>query len=597
MLMMKAKTGCLWLAACAAVLASVAISCGGGSSGSPGAGGTNAIGGTTGAAGASGGNTAGAGMAGVAGAGGTGGAAGTGATAGTGGIAGAAIGTGGRAGTGGGVAGNGGGGAAGTGGSGAAGTGGGGAAGNGAGGAAGTSGGGVGGAGNGGSSAGAGGTASMSCGVSMGGGAGTSAGTPAICGFQIDATLSPAISTVGIVNWSTDLAGVSDARIEFTLNDAAPSVLNRGGGGKIDISGSTHRALMLGLKAGRTYTYRIVATGAGGTVCTSPDRTLATCGPAKTTVTRTVANAAAASRGFIIVVPGVQDFAMTRPRSPMLAYIIDADGDVVWWTSSDLQTSRAVMDSDGTYLWMDTPGGGNCKRVGMDGMGAENVTGLTFCHHDIAALPGGTMALLVGSTATATASDLVERAADGTLKTVVRLDSKIYKPAGSFHANSIRYHAADDSYTVGDRDARLIVKLTRQGKLLWQLGGDCTGAPAPKCASNVPAGATHGQQQVGSGNLLVFKNGTPAQIEEYALTESATSLTATAAWAYQATGADSELLGDVQRLPNGNTLITFSTDGEIREVSPSGAVVQTINANYFGYSNYRESLYGPPLPY
>ena len=51
------------------------------------------------------------------------------------------------------------------------------------------------------------------------------------------------------------------------------------------------------------------------------------------------------------------------------------------------------------------------------------------------------------------------------------------------------------------------------------------------------------------------------------------------------------------RLPSGNTLITFSTDGEIREVTASGAVVQTINANYFGYANYRESLYGPPLPY
>ena len=546
-----------------------------------------------------GGGGAGTGGSAVAGTGG--GAAGTGGVAGTGGgpaggtTGGAVAGTGGGiAGTGGGIAGTGGG-IAGTGGAGMAGTGSGGVAGTGGGGNAGT--GGI--AGSGGSStAGTGGTSSVSCGgASMGGAAGTSA-TPAICSFQIDATLSPAISTVGIVNWSTDLAGLSEARIEFTLNDAAPSVLNRGGGGKIDISGTTHRALMLGLKAGRTYTYRIVATGAGGKVCTSPDRTLATCTAANIpTVTRTVASGAAPARGFIVVTNGVQDFGMTRPRAPQLSYIIDADGDVVWWTDTAFQTSRAIMDSDGAYMWMVTPGGGNCRRVGMDGMGAENVAGLTNCHHDIAVLSDGTMALLVNTTEMTRSSDLIERAADGTLKTVVRLDSKIYKPTGSFHANSIRYHAADDSYTVGDRDARLIVKLTRQGKLLWQLGGDCTGAPAPKCASNVPGGATHGQQQVGSGNLLVFKNGTPAQIAEYALTETATSLTATTAWSYQATGADSELLGDVQRLPNGNTLITFSTDGEIREVTPAGAVVQTINANYFGYSNFRESLYGPPLPY
>jgi len=248
-------------------------------------------------------------------------------------------------------------------------------------------------------------------------------------------------------------------------------------------------------------------------------------------------------------------------------------------------------------MWMAQPGGGALRRVGMDGMGAENATAPASCHHDIAVLPGGILGLLVNTQEASRPSDLVERSADGTLRTVVRLDSKVYKSASSFHANAIRYHAADDTYTVGDRDARLLVKLTRQGKLLWQLGGDCTGAPAPKCASNVPGGSTHGHHFLDTGNLLVFKNGTPAQIAEYMLVEGATSLTASTAWSYQATGADSELLGDVQRLPSGNTLITFSTDGSIREVSPSGAVVQTIDANYFGYSNYRESLYGPPLPY
>jgi hypothetical protein len=110
------------------------------------------------------------------------------------------------------------------------------------------------------------------------------------------------------------------------------------------------------------------------------------------------------------------------------------------------------------------------------------------------------MALLVNTTEMTRSSDLIERAADGTLKTVVRLDSKIYKPTGSFHANSIRYHAADDSYTVGDRDARLIVKLTRQGKLLWQLAATArarrrrnaraTSPAAQPTASNRSAAAT-----------------------------------------------------------------------------------------------------------
>src|SRR4029079_14001037 len=89
--------------------------------------------------------------------------------------------------------------------------------------------------------------------------------------------LSLTIPTVGVINWSTDLAGLTEARIEFTLNEPAPDTLNRGSAAKIDVSATTHRALMLGLKAGRTYTYRIVATGAGGQTCTSPDRTRAPC--------------------------------------------------------------------------------------------------------------------------------------------------------------------------------------------------------------------------------------------------------------------------------------------------------------------------------
>ena len=54
-------------------------------------------------------------------------------------------------------------------------------------------------------------------------------------------------------------------------------------------------------------------------------------------------------------------------------------------------------------------------------------------------------------------------------------------------------------------------------------------------------------------------------------------------------------LGNVQRLPGGNTLINCST-GPIQEVAPDGTIVLQVDAGVFvGFTEFRKSLYGPPL--
>jgi hypothetical protein len=52
--------------------------------------------------------------------------------------------------------------------------------------------------------------------------------------------------------------------------------------------------------------------------------------------------------------------------------------------------------------------------------------------------------------------------------------------------------------------------------------------------------------------------------------------------------------GDVQRLPRGNTLVTFSMAGEIHEVDSRGNLVMEVRGDIFGYSEWRSTLYGPP---
>ena len=156
---------------------------------------------------------------------------------------------------------------------------------------------------------------------------------------------------------------------------------------------------------------------------------------------------------------------------------------------------------------------------------------------------------------------------------------------------------SDDTFVVGDLNAVGYVKLTRQGAPLWHFLGSCDGAPGSKCAEGDLVG-NHGHHLLDDGSFLFFKAGFsvyPAY--EYHLSEGDDSLSASETWSYDPGEASSMVLGDIQRLPNGNTLIVYSTDGEMRELSPEGDTVQTLLANgrvTFGYATFRETLYGPP---
>jgi hypothetical protein len=77
-----------------------------------------------------------------------------------------------------------------------------------------------------------------------------------------------------------------------------------------------------------------------------------------------------------------------------------------------------------------------------------------------------------------------------------------------------------------------------------------------------------------------------------------TAKTATKLWEYQPTNPtiNNAIMGDVQRLANGNTLVTFSTQGVIHEVDASGALVQSLSFGTSGATGYvikRPTMYGP----
>jgi hypothetical protein len=72
----------------------------------------------------------------------------------------------------------------------------------------------------------------------------------------------------------------------------------------------------------------------------------------------------------------------------------------------------------------------------------------------------------------------------------------------------------------------------------------------------------------------------------------------TKVWSFQgAANLQNDIMGDVQRLPNGNTVVAFSTKGAIEEVDSSGAILSDWSfplGAEFGYIEKRATLYGPP---
>ena len=85
---------------------------------------------------------------------------------------------------------------------------------------------------------------------------------------------------------------------------------------------------------------------------------------------------------------------------PNSAFIIDADGDIVWYVDGPENPTRALMDYEGDNMWMIAlnldNAGGEMRYVSMDGeQEQQNVAGLETAHHDFTVMPGGKVAALV----------------------------------------------------------------------------------------------------------------------------------------------------------------------------------------------------------
>lgn len=334
------------------------------------------------------------------------------------------------------------------------------------------------------------------------------------------------------------------------------------------------------------------------------------------------ADAPEAGEGGFLVVPIIQ-------TTSGGIVVLDDVGEVVWAYPEDdaglgAPPMRARFSLDGRAILfnqmaisVDTPG--FVVGVPLDGSPPKQV-GITSAHTDfVEYTPGGFAAIgwdireygdrkLLGDT-------IVELAPDGTERVVWSVfddfEPDLSESYGSFyvpdptvedwsHVNGISYSEAEDAYFVTMTFNNGIAKIDRAtGEMDWYMGGAEGGDFANPDREHLLT-LPHSVQRI-DGGVLAFSRGSPAApgacSEAIDLSLDETTREVNRAWTYKS--PDCLLvtfLGGAERLPGGNTVITWTTAGQIDQVTPDGDVAWRVNTAIgagLGFSSWAPELGAP----
>jgi hypothetical protein len=381
-------------------------------------------------------------------------------------------------------------------------------------------------------------------------------------------------TTVAIVHWTTTLGKPTRATIEFGLTTEYGTVA------PVDATDAGFRGVLLGMKPKRTYHFRIVAEIDGKHVA-SDDYTVTTGeGPTAQEVGEITFEVADGRRqpGFILT-------SYWSGEQKSMVFILDQDGDVVWWYPSRLShgVAKAAISADGRDLWMVSGigfGSEQLRRVGMDGLGWEDYR-QSDASHDIVAVEGDVMAFIDYRY-----NGIVEIDRSGWETFIVRTRDL---PANDVGHQLTALSYRDGRYALSSREADVFV-FPRRAEVQVEDTVSLTSLVGP--AANW-GGYHYGVELLPDNHLLLFANRAggesgPSTVIEFDLDKAAE------VWRHESASYTAQY-GDAQRLPGGTTLITYSNEGLIQEVSNTGQVLLSVTASPFlGYSTWLPSLYGSP---
>jgi hypothetical protein len=428
----------------------------------------------------------------------------------------------------------------------------------------------------------------------------------AVCTLSASVSLAGKVPTVGVLSVTTGVFEAEQAYVQFGKTAdyglEAPLLLSDG----------TGRALLLGMPADTEVHYRVLAFHKGE-VCASPDATYHTgllSADAPASVSPSRADDKDAAAGFLLAEKG--DY----------AYIVNHDGEVVWAYRFPKGVIRALLSWDGKYLFARDEGpfaaetGGNIYRVGMDGEGELRLEVPGGHHHDMTVTPRGIVYIAKNRDGVSDALPIEETcdklyAADidgKNARVFADLDAvfgKFRETPGSLskekcHVNAVRYYHDTDSLSVSDRDKDAIGFISAAGEVLGSVGtAPEQMTPNHALASGADGNNTaiwrvqHGHDHYAADKLVLFSNGSLPKGHSQLLHYTLEGATATLDWQYADFG-NSLVLGDAQRLFNGNVLVTNSVSGDVHEVDRAGKWVQTLLGLSRGYTQHRPTLYGAP---
>ena len=302
-------------------------------------------------------------------------------------------------------------------------------------------------------------------------------------------------------------------------------------------------------------------------------------------------------------------------------FIADRDGYILWRHDGPAGVLTPVVAPalDGQHLLYNefaedrTIDIGAVNRLGIDGGLAESIR-TESAHHTFTELPDGTVAYLAVDVRETeeyggvVGDRLIEVHPDGSVTQVFTVWehfeitehanwSSNHYPQGHdwTHGNALYYNAKTQSYLISFRNISTVIEIDRaSGEVLREFGGEDQRYDVEGSGFLYQ----HGVHWTDAGTLLMTSSGTgndglETWAVEYAVDPDSRQLSEI--WSY---GRGEELharaLGEAHRLPGGNTLVNWGTEGLLREIAPDGKVLWEMQGSadeeFFGRTWFLEDI-------